>query len=93
MKQLAIHTRHIVRIRPDRDWYILIRIFFIILAVSVLWNVWLFYRVVNEKPIGETNPTSTNTSQTVGSVHRLFDAREAERLRYVTQYRFVDPSL
>ncbi len=81
------------RLRPYRDWFVLLSIFFICLLCSLAWNIWLFSKVTNGQAIG--NATSTPPVQTTNldSVKALFNARAAERANYQSQYRFVDPSV
>jgi hypothetical protein len=79
------------RVRPARDWYILLVIFSVMLGVSVAWNLWLFGQVTQGEVIGNT-VTAPSAEIQLTEVKTLFDQRATERSRYTSQYRFVDPS-
>ena len=79
-------------LRPERDWLVLIGISLVLFAGSVIWNLWLFDRVVNGETIGtEAVPTRTRTVD-LGPVNALFESRAQEEARYLNEYRFVDPA-
>ncbi len=81
------------RINPVRDWFALLTISGILLCISVGWNIWLFSRVTSGETIGTATSTPAETNLKLDSVQALFETRSAERSRYVSTYRFVDPSL
>jgi hypothetical protein len=81
------------RIRPARDWFVLLTITGIILCISIAWNIWLLSRVTSGEAIGTATSTPPAASFNVDSVQTMFEARAAERGRYVSTYHFVDPSL
>ncbi|CAN5714223.1 hypothetical protein BH11PAT2_BH11PAT2_09030 [soil metagenome] len=81
------------RINPTRDWFLLLTIAGLILCLSVGWNVWLFSRVTSGEAIGTATSTAVTTTLDGNSIQTLFDARSTERGKYVSTYRFVDPSL
>ena len=80
------------RLKPARDWLVLLGIFALILGGSLAWNLWLFSQVTQGEKIG----TATSTPPVeirLNQVRTLFSDRAAERDRYIGEYRFVDPSL
>jgi hypothetical protein len=79
------------RLRPVRDWLVLLSLFTILLFVSVGWNLWLFSQVTSGNQIGTATSTPAIEIQ-LGQVKGLFEERAVERTRYTTEYRFVDPS-
>lgn len=80
------------RLRPGRDWLVLLVFFIIALAISVAYNLWTFSQVTNGQKIGNA-PVTTPAQIKLDQVQNLFDARAAERAHYKSDYRFVDPSL
>jgi hypothetical protein len=80
------------RLRPARDWYVLLVLFSALLGVSIAWNLWLFSAVTKGETIGVQAPAPSAEIQ-LTQVKTLFDQRATERGRYTSQYRFVDPSL
>lgn len=80
------------RLRPARDWLVLLAIFMLALAISVTYNLLTFSHVTRGQLIGNSNVT-TPTQIKLDQVKNLFDQRAAERGRYTSEYRFVDPSL
>jgi hypothetical protein len=81
------------RLKPYRDWFVLITLFFVCLIGSFVWNLWLFSKVTNGQAIGNTPPEPPQHAVNLDGVKAMFDARAAERTRYENQYRFVDPSV
>lgn len=80
------------RLRPERDWLVLLGIFTFVLILSVVWNLAIFSRVTQGQQIG--NETVSQPVQIkLDQVRTLFNQRADERQRYVGEYRFVDPSL
>lgn len=77
--------------RPGRDWLVLLSIFIIALALSVVYNLYTFSQVTRGEKIGNA-PVTTPTQIKLDQVKNLFDARAAERAHYTSDYRFVDPS-
>lgn len=80
------------RLRPARDWLVLLAIFMAALAISVAYNLWLFSQVTRGQKVGDA-PVTASTQIPLDQVKGLFDARASERERYASEYRFVDPSL
>jgi hypothetical protein len=81
------------RINPTRDWFLLLGVTGIVLCISVAWNIWLFSRVTAGEAIGTATSTPASTNLQLDSIQSLFSTRSAERARYTSTYRFVDPSL
>ncbi len=79
------------RVRPTRDWLVLLSGFAILLLASVLWNVVQYAHVVKGEKIGNAEVQAPGQIQ-LDAVQALFAARAAERAKYQGTYRFVDPS-
>ena len=80
------------RLRPVRDWSVLLAIALVLLAAGASFAIWLFVRI--ERGEALTNaPTSASAFDTtpVEEVRALFSERAAEALRFKNEYRFVDP--
>lgn len=80
------------RLRPSRDWLVILAIAFTLLLCSVVWNLWTFARVTGGETIGTQSPPPATADLPVDSVNRIFERRAAEEARYRSEYRFVDPS-
>lgn len=80
------------QLRPVRDWLVLLVGFVLLLLASVVWNLWLFNKVTKGEKIGDV-AVSQPVDIKLDQVKRLFETRAAERMRYMSEYRFVDPSL
>ncbi|MDR3547204.1 MAG: hypothetical protein P4M11_02810 [Candidatus Pacebacteria bacterium] len=87
--------RYSGRLRPDRDWLMLLSATFVVLLASIIWSVWFFVTVGHGTPAsGVKAPTSTQSSAAaVVNVQNVFKDRAAEDLNYQKTYTFVDPSL
>lgn len=81
------------RIRPVRDWLVLLSCAILILAGCLIWNLWLFARVTGGEAIGSATSTTTPAAPALDAVQQLFQKRSVEEARYKGEYRFVDPSL
>jgi len=95
LSSLTVYARKIRygdRLRPQRDWYLIVVVATVLLIVSAGWSYWVFH----ETSLAESNAknsadASINTS-VIDTVRTVFDKRAAERAHYQTDYRFVDPS-
>ena len=83
-------------LRPVRDWVVLLMSAGVCIVASLVWNLWLFNRVVSGEVLGDApkageaivDETLTSTLSKV-----LID-REAARVEYEDGTKhFVDPSL
>lgn len=92
-KKLTRFFNYGERINPTRDWFLLLGVTGIVLCVSVAWNIWLFSRVTSGEAIGTATSTPTVSNVKLDSIQTLFSSRSAERARYTSTYRLVDPSL
>lgn len=90
MKKLNV-LRYGEHPRPSRDWLVLLCVCCVLLAGSILVNLWYFAKVTGGENIGtETTPNASFIQ--LEPVTALFEKRNAERDRYLSEYRFVDPS-
>jgi len=87
------HLSYGTRLKPYRDWFVLLSVFFVCLLCSFAWNLWLFSKVTNGQAIGTATSTPPIKTVNLDSVQTLFDARATERSHYQSQYHFVDPSV
>ncbi len=98
MKQLlpSMKGKHVTgygsRLRPVRDWMVLLVLFSVFLLASLVWNLWLFSQTTKGYKIGSVTPTPAVQIE-LEQVKTLFAKRAAEQTKYIQEYRFVDPSL
>jgi hypothetical protein len=74
---------------------VLISIAFVLLLLSIGWNVWLFFELANGQAIGAAQtkkPTPTPTV-TVTGVQKVFQERANQEANYANSFHFVDPSV
>lgn len=86
------HVGHGVHMNPRRDWLTLLGIAFVLLAVSIAWNLWLFHTATQDRPIGSGTSIEDAKPLDLDPVRSLFTERAAERARYIDSYGFTDPS-
>lgn len=79
------------RLNPARDWLILLGLFVIGLGVITVSSLIVFSRVTKGQQIGDAT-VNVPAQIELDQVKALFAARAAERARYDSQYRFIDPS-
>jgi hypothetical protein len=80
------------RVRPVRDWFVLLGATAMLIGLSIGWNVWLFQNVERG---GFTDPAEAAGAfdpLPIESVRAVFEERRAQEARYEDEYRFVDPS-
>lgn len=81
-------------VHPARDWFYLLVVMTVLIALSIGWNVWLLRSVEKGGTIGdESIEVDSFDEAPIESVRAVFEERRAEQLRYRQEYRFVDPSL
>ncbi len=83
------------RLQPARDWFILLVLSALILALSAVWSIWLFGRVANGDMLTKaTTPTPTVfNKESLEAVQEVFAEREEKETKYATgEYSFIDPS-
>lgn len=82
------------KIRPVRDWFILLGMGLVILVITIGWNMWSFLRLLDGQPFGQVqSPESSYDLSSLEKVEAVFGTRKMEEDRYRNDYRFVDPSL
>jgi hypothetical protein len=92
LRSLSRSLSYGTRVRPARDWFVLLSLFTLILVGSVIWNLLQFSRVIGGQQIGSSS-VATSSPIRLDTVQALFTQRTQERAKYQGQYRFVDPSL
>lgn len=87
------HIRYGKRIRAHRDWLILLAVVAMLLLAASVWSAFLFFEEPKPAALPETGSGLPSVSEeSLGKVEALFEARDAERARYQSEYRFVDPA-
>lgn len=82
------------RVRPARDWFLVLSAGLVLVVLSVGWNVWLLQSVEQGVVTGDARTQRTGLDErSIEPVRRVFESRELEQGRYREEYRFVDPSL
>lgn len=82
------------RLKPYRDWFVLLACMFLLLVASVAWNVLVFFSAVDGEVIGTTEPQKEVFDEAaIERVEETFAGRAEEEARYRASYQFVDPSL
>jgi hypothetical protein len=83
------------RIKPVRDWLLLLLAAIVLLVASIGWNVLLFNQFQDVK--SATSSTTPQALDKIGNsitqVQSIFQQRAAEEENYQKTYHFVDPSL
>ena len=79
-------------LRPMRDWLVLLALTLVLLLLSVGWNLLTFKKVTEGEPLDAGAAPLPLREAPVGKVEALFEQRAIEAERYLTEYRFVDPS-
>lgn len=91
-----LHRLHLSggkRLRPNRDWFFILAVSLTLLAISVGWNVIMFLRLTRGETLsGEEGTPASASAASITEIHAAFEKREAEAMRYRTEYQFVDPS-
>lgn len=97
--KLSFNSAHLLKrfsygdaLRPARDWYYLLLLVILLVALSAGWNAWLFRSVMQGDVIGDPQAPAAFDAAPIESVRQVFVERAEERERYRTEYRFVDPS-
>lgn len=81
-------------LHPARDWFYLLVVMTVLIALSIGWNVWLLRSVEKGGTIGDESVEIESFDEApIESVRAVFEERRTEQLRYRQEYRFVDPSL
>ena len=78
---------------PSRDWLVILCSGLLLLGVSVLFNVWLFNKVVRGELSGTQAPAITShTLEELGKIRTLLEDRQQKVMYYKTGAAFIDPS-
>jgi hypothetical protein len=80
------------RLRPERDWLLLLAGAGLLLVASIVWNLWLFRSVGEGAVIGAGAAPAAFDATPIQSVRAVFDSRAREEARYAGDLHFVDPS-
>ena len=83
------------RAHPERDWFALVTVVALVLAVLVVWNLWAFDTVAGGGTIGSATsaPAPVVNRSSLDTVQKIFSDRATEESKYETGvYQFTDPS-
>lgn len=83
------------RLKPERDWFVLLWISAGLLVASIGWNAWLYHQIESGAVIGNSTvkPAAVFNKTSVTNVQNIFTDRASEEARYTTgAYNFIDPS-
>jgi hypothetical protein len=85
--------RYGTRLRPMRDWLVIIILAIVLFVLSIAWNTILFLRLTR----GEFSSTpasapDTTLTDSIEKTTTIFKNRAMESERYKNEYHFVDPS-
>ncbi|MGK2908739.1 MAG: hypothetical protein ACSLE1_02920 [Sphingobium sp.] len=81
------------RVRPSRDWFVLLAIACVLVGASIGWNVLLYKTAERGGAIGDERLPEPFDAAPIESVRAVFESRALERAQYEQGPRFVDPSL
>ena len=79
------------QLRPARDGLVLLAAMGALLIASIGWNLWKF-RDITRGPEGIEPTLETTRIPELDRTKAIFESRKTEEERYLTEYRFVDPS-
>lgn len=91
LKKLPLSFSKQASFHPQRDWLLLVGLGLFALIVLLIMQTIAFWQTLEE----EDRVTLTEQEETKGTtdvLRPLFEKREAEQIRYDTEYRFIDPS-
>ena len=83
------------RLRPTRDWLMLISIIAIVFVIGIVWSVLTFFHAVSSRSVSNHEPTVNTVinHSAINRVQKIFDARAVEQEKYKSgEYSFKDPS-
>jgi hypothetical protein len=81
------------RVRPFRDWLAVMCIVGVLLVASAGWSYLVFQKTSDGEILGApTTALAPISTASLDTVRTVFDKRAAERMHYLSDYRFVDPS-
>lgn len=102
MKNSLLDFKHIrfsfhygMRLRPMRDWFILLALLVLLLLISVVWNAWYYESVRGEASAIDQSPTAAPvfSQASVTQIQAIFADRANEEAKYQDHsYTFIDPS-
>ena len=81
------------RLRPARDWFVLVSLTLLAIAGFAIWSAWVYLEGARASQ-SNTAPllVPTLSPDALEETERMFERRAAERVRYESEYVFVDPS-
>lgn len=79
------------RLRPARDWLVMLGFATLIFIASVAANVYFFMQVSGGEILGGGS-VSKLEAPPLEEAHALFTSRVEESVRYRSEYSFIDPS-
>ncbi len=81
------------RIRPVRDWLVVLAVVAVLIISTSIWSYGLFRQTTAAERSQATAAAQASISRaSLETVRNIFEARAAEHERYLSEYHFVDPS-
>jgi hypothetical protein len=80
------------RLRPERDWLVLLALAAVLFLISIAANVFIYSEVTDESAVSSSGAAGGVNTNAIDAAEQLFAKRAAEKARYESQYEFVDPS-
>ncbi len=83
------------RLRPARDWLVLVGVASIALTIIVVWTTFNFLRIIEGPSVMNIwqNKGSIVNNVAMQEVRQIFDTRAMEQAKYESgEYTFADPS-
>lgn len=81
------------QLRPHRDWLILFSVTCVLLAAGVVWHLQLFSKVTKGETLEGAATQENAQTPEFDIVQRQFEQKKVEEEKYLSEYRFVDPSV
>ncbi len=81
------------RTRPIRDWFVIASLVLILFIGSAGWSFFIFHKTSTGELAGKAVQAPVSVPITsLDTVRGIFENRAAERMHYLSDYHFVDPS-
>lgn len=91
IKKILAKVGHSAGPMPSRDWLLLGIAACVLVAVSIMWNVWFFAHIEDAEPVPSAEGGALE-AYPAELVREVFEMRASTSIRYREAYPFVDPS-